>query len=387
MTPAAQSRLTKGIVYLLLGAYFIWLSVTGILSHSKKTREDAELAPATALTAEAAKTDETKISETTWPVPSASASDEELLRLARQYVAISLEQAIAWAQSAADSTLRERLLFVTLRAWGELRPRDAARWALMQEAQWRFKRMEAVLRGAVVQPEVALGIGRALLAQGPSTGNAYGTALVADFIAVHEFRRAVQLASEASPEVQQQWLQMTYQRWANEQPREAIESLNSVASAESQSALFQSIAAGWANNDPAGLAAYAATLPASESRSNAMNVALEQWLNRDPVAMGEWLNTLPQNAETDAAAAKLIMRTDLANRSTEVALGWVAQIQDVNLKTSALEYVLKEWAQNDLEGTRKYLAAQTWIPPAKLQIIMEEISKPRSLDGVATAAD
>lgn len=386
MTPATQSRLIKGIVYLLLGTCLLLLTFTGILSRSKQSSKDVAAAPVPP-TREPGKTSGSRAAAFSWPLPAASVSDDELLRLARQYVTISPQQAIAWAGSATDEGFRERLLFATARAWGEQHPLDATDWALVQDEKWRFKRMEAVLLGAVAQPDAALAIGKALFARDAASGSAYDTALVADFIAVHQFQKAVQLAGDASGDVQRQWLQMIYQRWAAEAPRQAFESLNSFTNGALQPALFQAAAAGWANNDPAGLAQYAEALPASDSRSNALNMAFDQWLNRDPVEMGEWLNTLPANAETDAAVAKLITRTDEANRSTEVAIGWVEQIQDLDLRATTLEHVLSEWARSDLEGARKYLDAESWLTPEKRQGIWTDISTPRDIDGRPIAAN
>jgi hypothetical protein len=180
---------------------------------------------------------------------------------------------------------------------------------------------------------------------------------------------------------------MTFRRWAEEKPSEALDALNAMPAEKSWQALFQSVATGWANSDPSALAKYAVSLPAGDARSFALNQALQQWLMHDPVSLGEWLNTRPPGQETDTAAAMLITRTDQANRSTEVALGWVAQIQDLDLRTSALEHVLTEWAQTDLEGARKYLGGISWLRPEKRQAILENISRPRTPDGFAAAPE
>lgn len=54
------------------------------------------------------------------PSPDASATDEELLALARKIVARSPERAIAWARSQSDAVLCRRLLSAVVQAWGKV---------------------------------------------------------------------------------------------------------------------------------------------------------------------------------------------------------------------------------------------------------------------------
>jgi|GEM_PF-6358932 len=385
MKSAPRSNTLKLILALGVAAIFVLIKFGGVSLDSKKLSSHPAPPSLANEPKPPAKSSPSHLSS--WPLPSAAVSDDDLLGLARQYVAISPERAIAWAQSAEDTSLRERLLFAALRAWGEKDPTASVGWALGQDEAWRFKRMEAALKGAVAQPAIALQIGRELLASDAISGNAYDTALVGDFILTHQFQIALKLASAAPAEAQRQWSGMIFRRWAEEQPREALAALNSLPDGELRPALFQSAAAGWANNDPASLAQYAVSLPTGESRSFALNQALEQWLMRDPVSLGEWLNTRPPGAETDAAAALLITRTDQANRSTQTALGWVEQIEDLDLRASALEHVLSEWAQTDLDASRQYLANVSWITPEKRKTILEKISLPRTPDGIAAAPE
>ena len=370
-----------------LAAAFVLIWSGRIHPRPKETSKPTAIAPVSTEARQPAGMMPSQPNSSAWPIPPVTASDGELLRLARQYVSMSPEHALAWAQSATDAVLRERLLFATLRAWGEKDPAAAVKLALSQEQPWRFKRTEAALAGAVNQPTMALQIGRELLAADGVSGNAYCTALVGDLISTHQFKTALQLALDAPADAERQWLEMTFRRWAEEQPREALDALDSTPGEELHATLFQSLATGWANNDPAALARYAVSLPEGDARTFALNQAFEQWLMHDPASLGEWLNTRPPGPETDAAAARLITQTDQANRSTEVALGWVAQIQDLDLRTSALEHVLTEWAQTDLDGARKYLAGLSWLTPEKRQAILQKISLPRTPDGFAAAPD
>lgn len=321
-------------------------------------------------------------------LPSRDDSDEELLRLARELVAQSPGRVVALAANETDSLFRERLLFAALRAWGEKNPQAAADWALAQDKEWRFKRMEAALTGAVAHPTVALEIGRKLLADDPNAGAAYATALVGALSRAGQFQAALQLASEpgVAEDVRHQWMDLTLRCWAEQQPQEALTALNSIQPEELRHALFQPLAIGWANHNPAELAKYASLLPASEARSFAFTQAMEQWLMRDPVSMAAWLNTLPVSAETDAAVALLMMRTDAVNRPIEVALSWVEQIHDLKLRNASLQHVLQEWAQTEPVAMREYLENVSWLTPAERQNVLLNIETAHRREGLSLDA-
>jgi hypothetical protein len=308
--------------------------------------------------------------------PSPGDSDAELLRLARELVAQSPEQAIARAAAEADPVFRERLLFAALRAWGEKNPHAAVDWALVQDKEWRFKRMEAVLTGAIAQPAAALQIGKRLLADDAVSGNAYCTALIGALNRANQFQTAFQLAGDAPTDARRQWLDVTFRCWAQEQPADALKTWNSIQSEDLRRVMFEPLATGWAAKNPAELADYAITLPPGEARTFAFDQAMEHWLNRDPAAMGEWLNKLPPSPEIDRAAAELISRTDSANRTPEVALTWVQAIGDLDLRRSSLACVFKQWSQSDPQAAQHYIENAAWITQEDRQYLSAQIEAP-----------
>lgn len=308
--------------------------------------------------------------------PSSSDSDEELLRIARDLVVQSPSQAVAWAAALNDSLLRERFLFATLRAWGEKDPNTSVNWALNQDESWRFKRMEAVLAGVVNQPSVALEIGRRLLTDDPTSGSAYGTALIGALSAAGQFQAAVQFANEGPLDSRANWLNVTFTRWAQNQPEDAVKALDLIQDEPSRMQAFQSLANGWAANDPAALAGYAASLPDGANRNFALEKVVNNWSLQDPAGFAAWLNTSPPGVDFDRAIATLIQRTDGANRSSEIAMKWVENIGDPNLQHDSLLGVLKEWMQTNPAAAQQYVATAAWLDEARRQEILNSLRNP-----------
>ncbi len=294
------------------------------------------------------------------PVP--GDSDEALLQLTRGLVAQSPEQALEWVARENDAAFRERLFFAVLRAWGEKDPNAAVDWALRQDTEWRFKRMEAALTGAVMQPAVALQIGKKLLAGDVVTGNAYGTALIGALNRGNQFQTAFLLAADAPMDVRGQWLDMTFRRWGEEQPQDAMRALGSVADADLHQGAFHSVVEGWAAADPKALANYACTMAPGADRGYALGLGMVHWSEQNPTSMAEWLNTVPANQGVlDVGASLLISRTDGAERTPEVAMAWVRQISDPGLQYEAFTRVLNEWSQTDAAKAWQYCSNATWL--------------------------
>src|SRR6202000_3466600 len=128
-----------------------------------------------------------------------------LLVLARTVVAHSPERALTWAQSQSDSTMRSRLLFAVVRAWGESDANAAVDWALAQDDNDRQRDMEAALAGAVKQPQLALAIVRDLLKSDPDNGAECGPALMVALNNAGEFQTALEFLKDAPRDSRTDW--------------------------------------------------------------------------------------------------------------------------------------------------------------------------------------
>jgi hypothetical protein len=307
------------------------------------------------------------------PAVSDDDSNEILLEMVRDIVRRSPLQCIAWAQSQTNSILRERLLFAVLRAWGETNPRAAVQWAGSQDEDERQLRMEAALTGAVAQPEVALQIGRDLVAADPETGGAYGMTLIASLSRESEFNEALEFLKDAPEESRADWAGAMFQLWGQSKPEDAVKALESLAD-DVQGKAFDALVSGWAVTSPDTLADYAMKLPSKEERAQALGAAVDSWCLRDPVGMSEWMNDLPQSPALDEATALMVKRTDSLERVPEVAMSWVAGITDAELRRESLQHVVHEWAQTDAAAAKKYIEAAPWIDAGQRQEILQSFS-------------
>ena len=308
-----------------------------------------------------------------------SASNEELLELARAAVRRSPERARAWAQSQRDATLRERLWFAVLRAWSELDPYAAVDWALKQNESERAIDMEATLTGAARQPDLAVEIGRELLAEDPDAGSAYGMALIGALGRAGNFSSAMEFLKAAPADTRTDWISLTFNLWAQSNPDEAAKAFATFTEPKEHAAAFPALVSGWAAGNPAGLANYAAALPPGDDRIHALNAALTGWCLQDPAAAGEWLNSLPPDPEFDKAIALLVTGTDSVNRSPEVAISWVAGITDPELRRDSLLHVMREWAKTDSAAAWDYFKNLSWFTESERESLRKKIEASTSI--------
>jgi hypothetical protein len=318
-----------------------------------------------------------------FPKPSSSATDEELLGLARTAVARSAQHAIEWARSQSDSELRRRLLSAVLRAWGESDPDAAVDWVLTQDMDERRADMEAALAGAVKQPQLALAIVRQLLVYDPQDAAACGPAFIVALSNAGQFQTALEFLNSAPADSRTDWTAATFQRWGQNQPQDAVKALDSITDEALHSAAFRAVVDGWSAGDPAALAAYANSLPAGESRDYAVNQAFDNWSMQDPAGMAAWLSAQPPGTEFDKGVALMISKTDSANVSPEDAMGWVEGISDPTLKLNSFMRVLGEWNQNNPAAAQQYAANASWLDGQRRQEILKNLQTPPSTTAVA----
>lgn len=321
-----------------------------------------------------------EVSATIGPFPNVeiTATDEQLLNLARTAVAKSPDGAIGWARLQKNSILRRRLLFAVVRAWGEREPTVAVDWALAQDEAERRMDMQAALMGAVKQPAVALAVVRGLLKYDPDNGAECRSALIVALDNAGQFQMAVEFLKDAPVDSRADSTEATFRRWGADRPQEALKALDAVPDQALRKAAFRALADGWSASDPAGLANYATSLPTGEEQSYALGKALANWSLQDPAAVAAWLNTSPAGVNFDAAVAQLISRTDGANRSPEIAMQWVQRISDPSLQEDSLAVVLDQWVQSDPRAAKNYLANASWIGESRREQLLKEL---QNVDG------
>jgi hypothetical protein len=378
MTSPFKSRYLLPMIA-VAGVVSLWLLVRENSSRQKYFPADRASGAAPQSNGKSLSTTPARVDSEPLPHLNESASNEELLELARAAVRRSPERAGAWAQSQRDATLRERLWFAVLRAWGELDPYAAVDWALKQNESERAIDMEATLTGAARQPDLAAEIGRELLAEDAEAGSAYGMTLIGAFGRAGNFSSAMEFLKAAPADTRADWISLTFNLWAQSRPDEAAKALATFTEPKEHAAAFQALVSGWAAGNPAGLANYAAALPPGDDRIHALNAALTGWCLQDPAAAGEWLNSLPPDPEFDKAIARLVTGTDSVNRSPEVAIGWIAGITDPELRRDPFVHVMREWAKTDSATAWNYFKNVSWFTESERENLRKKIEAPTSI--------
>jgi hypothetical protein len=202
---------------------------------------------------------------------------------------------------------------------------------------------------------------RNLFAQDPSDQNGHAAELLNQTCRDKQFQTALSLMDAVPRDLRADWLKIIFNRWAEAQPKDAMQSLAQIGDPDERAGAFQAAVAGWNTSDPAGLANYAMNQPASDDRDYALTSALENWSLQDPTALGTWLNTLPRGAEFDYGAALMLAKTDGANRSPALAMQWVENIADPALKQNSFTRVIAEWLRTDSAAAKQYVASATWL--------------------------
>lgn len=303
-------------------------------------------------------------------------TEEDLSAAARLRVAASFEAALAWAQAQTDPETRTRALFAVVRAWAEIDPIAAVRWALERPSPTTENFMEAALQGAAAKPAMALAIGRLLLASDPEMAATYGQMLVEALSRVKQFGSVLELAKEAPLELRQEWLGTAFHLWGAENPTEALQAM-SLLDESVREPVFRALAAGWGRVAPGALTAFLREAESFPRRELVFNAAVEAWALQDPAALGTWLNTLPPGDDFDRGAVALLRTTDQANRSVEIALRWVEAISDRQLRRESLRRVLSDWQRSEPDAAQNYILRVPWLSGEERAELTQSLSAGR----------
>jgi hypothetical protein len=315
--------------------------------------------------------------EETLPTPEISATDEELLTLARDIALRSPQRAIGWARAQTDPTLRRRCVFAAIRAWGEHNPNAAVDWSLNQPEDERQTDLEAALAGAALQPQQAVAIVRGLLKYYDPTDHVNAApALVVALNNACQFQTALDFIKDSPPDLQSDWMRTTFQRWGASQPQEAIQALNSIPDDNLRRYAFQTLVESWSAQQPAAAAEYVTSLPDGDDRRLALAQIADNWSLQDPAAFATWLNTSPSGLNLDRAIATLISKSDSANGSPEVTLRWAERISDSDLRYDSIKHVLDELNQTDPAAAQNYLATTSSLDDQKRQTLLKSLQTP-----------
>ncbi len=225
---------------------------------------------------------------------------------AKEKVAASPLDAIAWALAVDDPDEQKRRVLAVARAWGETDPIAALQWVIDRDEPWQPEALEAALNGAAYNPKLLVKIGQMLLAADPRVGSTQGAALIGALGAHDEFDLAMQFATTAPKDMAGDWTTETFCLWAKRDPARATAAMRALADPMLRAQAFQALVDTLAADDPAALVMSASSLPVGENRAYLFREATRSWAERDPGSMANWLLTQPAGSETEMATATLL---------------------------------------------------------------------------------
>jgi hypothetical protein len=285
--------------------------------------------------------------------PRNAARDEDMVTFVEELAAIDPWRAISLAQSEGDPELRIELFEAALRGWGAANPEAALAWATDQALLDSNRAMAAVFHGLARDPEAALRFTAQCSERDPDRAQDYGSLLVAALARLGEFEQAAAFAANGALPSQADWLNSAYARWADSDPRAAMEHIAQIKDPGVHRTAFDVAIQHWATSAPRAATEYAFTLGAGTDRTFALSTALRSWASSDAVAAAQWMNRVDPSPELDMGVATLATGMDLILQPN-VAAGWAESIVDPQLRVRVLATVMNTWAAFDRAAAQQY---------------------------------
>jgi hypothetical protein len=286
------------------------------------------------------------------------------------------QSAMARALAENNRRLRAILRNAVLRGWAASDPRKAGEWAMALPDHARDEAAEAVLTGAVANPDAAIELARAFATQDSAHAADYGQVLIAALANAGEFKRATDfVAGNPTSPLRLEQMNSTFSVWAQHQPEQAAAAVNAITDPALREEAFRGMAIGWATADPAALAGFAVNLSPGEQRAQALANALPRWVEEDPVAASAWIAQHDSNADFDMGIIAIAnMPQSLAERP-EASLRLVESVADVPLRTNTLRTLALKWAERDPAAARRYVESSTGFSVEERTSLLNEIGQ------------
>ena len=157
-------------------------------------------------------------------------------------------------------------------------------------------------------------------------------------------------------EMRNQALQSMVSMWAFQDPRGAVEFVESREWAGEMGAdLREGLASSWANSDAeAALTWRLENLAEGEEVAEVVASGFSQWITQDPESAEAWLKAQPDEVKSDnlysSTADRLRWSAD-----HEGAIEWAAQIENQQQRENSYQRIYQGWREADAE------AAQQWL--------------------------
>ena len=292
-------------------------------------------------------------------------------KLARQ----DPQRAIALAAGQNNLRLRAALLRAAMKGWGATNPEAAVAWAQTETVMDHAQAINALLQGAVQDPDQAASVTAELIKNDSNRATEYGGDLISALTEAGQFERAANFAASGAASSREDWMLPAYSRWAEFQPQAAVASAMQIADAGVREAALNAIIVGWSPTDPKAMVEFAQNnLPAGQQDS-ALSSAIGFWADSDPAAAALWINQNNPGPQTDSGVAEIALSPQLA-RKPEVAVTWAESILNPQLRSETLQALLEKWAAFDFSSAENYVENSPALAPEDRAAYLSKLTAP-----------
>lgn len=286
--------------------------------------------------------------------PRTPAGEAEMAALIEKMAKQDPQRALSLAAAQTNLRLRAALLRAALKGWGTADPEAAAAWAQTETVMDPAQAINALLQGAMQDPNKAVSVATALIQNNPNRAGEFGVDLVSALTEAGQFDRAANFAINSAPANREDLMLPAYSRWAEFQPQTAIDNATQIADPGLRAAALNAIIVGWSPTDPKGLVDFAQNNLSGGEQDFALSSAIGFWADTDPLAAAIWINQNNPGAASDPGVAKIALSSQLA-QNPELAANWAESISNPQLRSETLGSVIENWKAADLPGAENYV--------------------------------
>lgn len=240
--------------------------------------------------------------------------------------------------------------------------------------------VRALLAGSAHRPERAMQLANAFLQADPAGARNHGFALLYVLTHTGEYESAVrfvlqQNASGGESENPVEWLKVTFQAWAADQPQVAAAQVLALPSESLREEALQAVASTWAKSDPAAAIAFVQQLPFEAERRTAIEAALRSWTETNPAAVATWLAAQEPKPEFNHPIARVVGTERFADLPDD-GLALASRITDPELRSHVTAQILRRLAEKDPRAAAQRADASSVLLPVDKASVSALVNRP-----------
>jgi hypothetical protein len=286
--------------------------------------------------------------------PATPDGESEMAALIEAMARRDPQRAISLATAQINVRLRAALLRAALKGWGTTDPEAAAAWAQTETVMDQAQAMDALLQGAVGNPDKAVALTTALIQNNAAQASEFGTDLISALNESGQFAAAANFAVNGPENCRNDWILPAYSRWAEFQPQAAVAGAMQISDPGVRDAALNAIVTGWAPTDPQGLVEFAQNNLSGAQQNAALESAIGFWADSDPMAAAQWINQNSPGSQADNGIAQIALSSQLS-QSPELAANWAESISSSQLRMDTLTSVFSKWIAADSPDAESYI--------------------------------